>query len=161
MEIQKIFNFFVEFIQFILFLLRDSRECIETRGESSLDVGGVKHDTDSSTEGLRRKVLLEVGTDETGVAVSSSNLAPDNSDLGSTDLLRSTVDKSNTLSKVELSFLRSSNTLDLNQGDVRVSNVLAALVGNVLSLNVDYMTSKLVSSQKKNEKKINLERLNS
>ena len=73
--------------------------------EGNLDVGGVKHDTDGGAEGLRREVLLEIGTDETGVAVSSSNLAPDNSDLGTTDFLRSTVDKSNTLSKIELGLL--------------------------------------------------------
>jgi len=69
--------------------------------------------------------------------VSSGDLTPDNSDLGTSDLLGGTVDESNTLTKVELGILGGVDTLNADQGDVGVGNVLAALVGNVLSLNVD------------------------
>ncbi len=69
--------------------------------------------------------------------MSSGDLTPDNSDLGTSDLLGGTVDESNTLTKVELGILGGVDTLNADQGDVGVGNVLAALVGNVLSLNVD------------------------
>lgn len=69
--------------------------------------------------------------------MSSGDLTPDNSDLGTSDLLGSTVNESNALTKVELGILGGVDTLNADQGDVGVGNVLAALVGNVLSLNVD------------------------
>ena len=69
--------------------------------------------------------------------MGSGDLTPDNSDLGTSDLLGGTVDESNTLTKVELGILGGVDTLNADQGDVGVGNVLAALVGNVLSLNVD------------------------
>ena len=55
--------------------------------------------------------------------------------MGSGDL--TPVNESNALTKVELGILGGVDTLNADQGDVGVGNVLAALVGNVLSLNVD------------------------
>ena len=69
--------------------------------------------------------------------MSSGDLTPDNSDLGTSDLLGGTVDESNTLTKVELGILGGVNAVNADQGNVRVGNVLAALVGKVLALNVD------------------------
>lgn len=69
--------------------------------------------------------------------MGSGDLTPDNSDLGTSDLLGGTVDESNTLTKVELGILGGVNAVNADQGNVRVGNVLAALVGKVLALNVD------------------------
>lgn len=69
--------------------------------------------------------------------MSSGDLTPDNSDLGTSDLLGSTVNESNALTKVELGILGGVNAVNADQGNVRVGNVLAALVGKVLALNVD------------------------
>ena len=69
--------------------------------------------------------------------MGSGDLTPDNSDLGTSDLLGSTVNKSNALTKVELGILGGVNAVNADQGNVRVGNVLAALVGKVLALNVD------------------------
>lgn len=102
----------------------------------NLDVGWVQHDSNRSTEGLWWQVLLEVGSDNTVVTVGSGNLTPDNSDLGTSDLLGSSVDVSNSLTQVELSVSWSLDTFDLNQGDVWVGNALRTLVGDVLTLNV-------------------------
>ena len=55
---------------------------IRTRSLSSPGVGGpklyrrrVKHDADGGTEGLGREVVLELGADDTGVAVRAGDLA--------------------------------------------------------------------------------------
>lgn len=101
-----------------------------------LDVGRVKHDTDSGTEGLGREVLLEVGTDNSRVAVSLGDLSPDNTDLGTTNLLLGSVDKGNTLTKVELSILEALDTLNLDQGARGVDTALGALVRHVLAVDV-------------------------
>ena len=42
------------------------RMCELKRGR--LDVGGVEHDTDGSTEGLGGEVVTELSADDTGVA---------------------------------------------------------------------------------------------
>lgn len=102
----------------------------------NLDVGWVQHDSNRSTEGLWWQVLLEVGSDNTVVTVGSGNLTPDNSDLGTSDFLGSSVDVSDSLTQVELSVSWSLDTFDLNQGDVWVGNALRTLVGDVLTLNV-------------------------
>ena len=41
----------------------------------------VQHDSDASTEALGRKVVLELGSDDTAVAVRAGDLSPDDSDL--------------------------------------------------------------------------------
>ncbi|KAF7584943.1 hypothetical protein EJF18_11106 [Clavispora lusitaniae] len=102
----------------------------------NLDVGWVQHDSNRSTEGLWWQVLLEFGSDNTVVTVSSGHLTPDNSDLGASDLLGSSVDVSDSLTQVELSVLWVLNTFDLDQRDVWVGDVLRTLVGDVLTLNV-------------------------
>lgn len=103
-----------------------------------LDVGGVQHDSDRSTKGLGRQVLLEVGSDNTVVTVSSGNLSPDDSDLGASDLLLGSVHVGNSLTQVELSFVSRLDTLDLDQRHVGVCHTLGALVRQVLSLNVHW-----------------------
>lgn len=59
----------------------------------------------------------------------SSYFTPNDSDLGTSDFLGCSVNISNTFTQVELSFLWSSNTFDLDQRDVRVVNSLRSLVG--------------------------------
>lgn len=68
--------------------------------------------------------------------MGAGDLAPDNTDLGATNLLGGTVDKSNTLAKVELGVLGSNDTLDLDEGCVGMVDVLGALVRQVLALDV-------------------------
>lgn len=102
----------------------------------NLDVGWVQHDSNRSTEGLWWQVLLEVGSHDTVRTVGSGNLTPDDSDLGTSHFLGSSVHVSNSLTQVELSILRSLDTVDLNQRNVWVGNVLRTLVGQVLTLNV-------------------------
>lgn len=103
-----------------------------------LDVGWVQEDSDRGTEGLSWQVGLEVCSDGTRRTVSSGDLTPDDSNLGTSNLLRSSVDVSNTLTKVELGLLWSGDTLNLNQGDVWVGNRLGSLVRNVFTLHVHY-----------------------
>ena len=73
--------------------------------------------------------------------MSSGNLTPDNSDLRTSNLLVGTVDVGDSLTQVELSVLWSGDTLDLDQRNVRVVDVLGTLVGQVLTLNVYYNVS--------------------
>ncbi len=61
--------------------------------------------------------------------MSSGDLTPHNSDLGTSNFLGSSVDVSDTLTQVELSFLWVSDTFDLKQRDVWVVNALGSLVG--------------------------------
>ncbi|QBM90984.1 hypothetical protein METSCH_G00240 [Metschnikowia aff. pulcherrima] len=129
--------------QYIFSLLREfyTRHLSQTRPQTTiglgcLDVGWVQHDSDGSTERLRRQVLLEVGSHDTVVAVGSGDLAPDDSHLGASDLSLTSVDVGNSLTKVELSLLWRLNTLKLDQGHVGVGDALGALVGNVLTLDV-------------------------
>lgn len=58
----------------------------------------------------------------------SSNLSPDDSDSGSSYLLLGLVDKSYTLSEVELSLSRGVASFDLDEGNVRVRGSLSTLV---------------------------------
>lgn len=102
----------------------------------NLDVGWVQHDSNRSTEGLRRQVLLEVGSDNTVATVGSGDLSPDDSDLGASDLLGSSVHVSDSLTQVELGVLWVGDTVNLNQRDVWVGDALRTLVGDVLTLNV-------------------------
>lgn len=102
-----------------------------------LDVGRVEHDSDRRAKGLGGKVVSESSSDNTRVAVGSGDLTPDDSDLGTSDLLGGSVDVSNSLSNVELGLFGGSNTLDLDERDVRVNDSFASLVRDVLSLNVN------------------------
>lgn len=105
----------------------------------NLNVGWVQHDSNRSTEGLWWQVLLEVGSHNTVGTVGSGNLTPDNSDLGTSDLLGSSVHVSDSLTQVELSVSWVLDTLNLNQRNVWVGNALRTLVGQVLTLNVHWM----------------------
>lgn len=68
--------------------------------------------------------------------MGSVDLTPDDSDLGTSDLLGGSVDVGNTLTQVELSVLWGGNALDLDQGDVWVVGLLGSLVGQVLTFDV-------------------------
>lgn len=104
-----------------------------------LDVRWVQHHSDGSTEGLWRQVLLEVGSDNTVVTVGFGDLTPDDSDLGTSDLLGSSVHVGDSLTKVESGILRGMNTVDLNQRGVWVDYALGTLEGQMLSLDVHWM----------------------
>lgn len=111
--------------------------CYSTlRFDDDLNVGGVQHNSDGSAKGLGRQVLLEVCSDDTVSAVRSDNLSPDDSDLGASNFLGSSVNVGDSLTEVEVGLLGRGDTLDLDQRDVGVNNALGALVGQVLSLDV-------------------------
>ena len=102
-----------------------------------LDVGRVEHDSDGRAKGLGGQVVSESGSDNAGVSVGSSNLAPHDSDLGASDLLVGSVDVSNSLSDVELGLVGVGDALNLDERNVGVHNSFASLVRDMLSLNVD------------------------
>lgn len=62
-----------------------------------------------------------------------SDLAPDDTDLGASDLLLAAVDVCDALAQVERCGLRVLDTLDLDERGVGVGVTLAALVGKVLA----------------------------
>lgn len=64
-----------------------------------LDVAGVEHDANAGTESLGRDVVAELGANNTAVAVRASDAAPDDADLGASDLLLRAVDEGDTLCK--------------------------------------------------------------
>ena len=84
--------------------------------------------------------MSESGSDGAGVSVGSDNLAPDDSDLGASNLLVGSVDVSDSLSEVELGLLGVGHALNLDERHVGVNNTLASLVRQVLSLNVDWVS---------------------
>lgn len=96
---------------------------------TSLDVGWVQEDSNRSTEGLGWQIVSEGGSNDTRVTVSSGDFAPHNSNLGTSDFLGSSVNVGDTLTQIELSFLWSGNTFNLNQRDIWVVNSLRSLVG--------------------------------
>jgi len=61
----------------------------------------------------------------------SGNLAPDDPDLGSSNLLLRPIDKGNLLSEVEVGCVGIIHTLDLDQARVWVCVALAALVAQM------------------------------
>jgi hypothetical protein len=75
----------------------------------------VKHDADGGTEGLGREVVLELGADDTGVAVRTGDLAPDDADLGALDRPLCAVDVGYPLAGVPLSCLDIVDALKLEQ----------------------------------------------
>lgn len=96
----------------------------------------VQHDTNGSTERLGGEGRGELGADDTRVSVRAGDLAPDDADLGTADLLLAPVDESNLLSKVEVGGVGVINTLDLDQAGARAGGVTRALVAQVTSLDV-------------------------
>lgn len=78
----------------------------------------------------------ELGTNNTRVAVSSRDAAPQDADLGATNLLGCLVDVGDTLAEVELGVLGLLDTLDLDEGGVALGDALRALVAHNPSLNV-------------------------
>lgn len=98
---------------------------------------GVQHDPDAGTESLRRDVVAELRPNDTRVAVRTSDLAPDDADLGSSLLGLGAVDVGDTLAEVELGVLLVLDTLNLDERGVRVRVVLASLVALDPALRVE------------------------
>jgi len=69
------------------------------------------------------------------------DLSPNDSDLGSSDLLLCTVDESNLLSEVEVCGLGIRNALDLDQARAWGGVALATLVAQMATLDVQAVTS--------------------
>lgn len=105
-----------------------------------LDVGGVEHDADGSTEGLGGEVVAELSTDNAGVAVWPGNLAPNDPDVGTPNLTLRPVNESNLLAEVEVCGLSAVNTVDLDQTGVGVDRALGALVAQVATLDIESVT---------------------
>jgi len=103
---------------------------------SHLYRGGVQHDTNRSTERLSGEGRSELGADNARVAMWPGDLAPDDADLGSTDLLLAAVDKGDLLAQVEVGSRGVINTLDLDQAGARAGDMARALVAQVTSLDV-------------------------
>jgi len=101
-----------------------------------LDARGVEHDANARGKGLGRDVVSELGTDNTRVAVRAGDAAPDDADLGATDLLGGLVDVGDTLAEVELGLVGLLNTLNLDEGGVALGDALRALVAHDPSLDV-------------------------
>lgn len=70
--------------------------------------------------------------------MSSGDFTPDNSDLRTSDFFWSSINVSNSFTQVEFSVFWRSNTFNLNQWHVWVSNALRTLVRNVFTFNVYY-----------------------
>lgn len=66
----------------------------------------------------------------------SSDLAPDDTDLGAADLLLGAVDESDLLSEVEVGGVGAVDTLNLDQAGGGTVGVSRALVAQVTSLDV-------------------------
>ena len=101
-----------------------------------LDGAGVHHNPDTGTEGLWWKVVLERSANETRVAVSSADLAPDDAD-GVRLAAANAVYVGDTLSEVPLRVLCAFDALELEQADVGVRVALATLVANVAALDIE------------------------
>uniref|UniRef100_A0A1Y1KYD9 Uncharacterized protein n=1 Tax=Photinus pyralis TaxID=7054 RepID=A0A1Y1KYD9_PHOPY len=97
---------------------------------------GVQHHTNRCTERLSGKGRRELGADDAGVAVWPGDLAPDDADLGSTDLLLAAVDEGDLLAKVEVGSRGVIDALNLDQAGARSGDVAGALVAQVTSLDV-------------------------
>ena len=94
-----------------------------------LDSGGVKHHTDHLGDSAGGKVVGELGTDDTAVAVGAGDLAPDDSALlAALVSLLGLVDVSDTLADVESGVLLGLDTLDSEEGGAHVLVSLASLV---------------------------------
>jgi len=72
----------------------------------------------------------------TGVAVWAGDLAPDNSNLRSSNLTLGTVNESDLLSEVEVGAVGVLNTLDLDERGAWGGVALATLVAQVATLDV-------------------------
>jgi len=68
--------------------------------------------------------------------VRAGDLAPDDADLGTADLLLSLVDVGDLLAEVEVGSVGVINSLDLDQTRLGVGDVTATLVAKVTSLDV-------------------------
>jgi hypothetical protein len=93
----------------------------------------VQHDANGSTERLGGERRGELGADDARVSVRTGDLAPDDADLGTADLLLATVDESDLLAEVEVGGVGVVNTLDLDQAGSRAGGVTRALVAQVTS----------------------------
>lgn len=103
---------------------------------SQLYRGGVQHDTNRSTERLSGKGGGKSCADDSRVAVWPGDLAPDDADLRSTDLLLSAVDVGNLLAQVEVGSRSVVDALNLDQTGAGASDVTGSLVAQVTSLDV-------------------------
>lgn len=97
----------------------------------SLDGGREKVNANGGAEGLGGKVVLEASTDNTAVAVSTGDAAPDAAAVA-TDL----VDVANALANVERSVLLLVHTLDLEKSLGRLLDGTGTLVAEDLTANV-------------------------
>jgi hypothetical protein len=88
------------------------------------------------SHGVRREVLAELGADNTGGTVSTLDLTPDDAELLTLDVSSSTVDVAHALSKVELSVILATHTIELKEGVVWVLSAQTALETEELSLGV-------------------------
>merc|ERR1719191_1045205 len=93
-----------------------------------LDVGGVKHNADAGAKRLRGKVVAEAAADDTLDTVGAADLTPDDAELRSVLGGLGAVDVRKLLAAVECGLLLGVNALDLDQGRVGVLVVLATLV---------------------------------
>lgn len=97
---------------------------------------GVEHDTNRSTERLGGKRVGELGSNDARVTVGSGDFAPDDANLGSSDLLLRLVDIRDLLAQVEVGGVGVINTLNLDQTRLGVGGVSVALIAQVTTLDV-------------------------
>jgi hypothetical protein len=84
---------------------------------TALDTGRIKHDSNLSTNGLRRKISGESASDNSITSVRTGNLSPVDAVLGSTlsSVYGRFGDECNLLSEVEFGFFLAVYTLDFDQ----------------------------------------------
>lgn len=71
--------------------------------------------------------MLELGSDDTAVAMRAGDLSPDDSDLAALSFFGGSVDECDALAKIEFCGVDVVNTFDLHQGAVGVGVALATL----------------------------------
>ena len=106
---------------------------ISLRSDGSV---GVEHDSEGGAHSSGGEVLGEGGADESVVAVSLDDLAPDGSELGVVSDGLALVDVGDSLAKVKACVLLLIHALHLQQSELLVLSALASLESGEHSLGV-------------------------
>lgn len=100
-----------------------------------LDAGGVKHDTDSRTERLRRQRSLELSTNFTTSPMRTSNFTPNSASLGAINGLLGTVNEGDTFAEVGTCFSLVRNVFEFEDRSGGGLSVFGTTVSHMTSLN--------------------------
>jgi len=107
------------------------------KATTALDVGGVEHDADASTESMWRDVVSEFCFYYTRVTVRTCDSSPDDSHFRSLNSLLPSVDIGDTLSKVELGIRRRGGSFNLEETGVGSRIPLASFISEYAAFGVE------------------------